>query len=401
LFKKWPYPKRIRIVSETKLVEEGGPIDTEIKTWWPEGKYEGFQNGKLYVSQFKTDNGWIVDKMTYQQKPREFEGATLGVVDFREPPPEDIYNACVGRMRRGGIILMSFTPLHSAAWIADRLVDSHDNNSVMVNADIEANCREHGVRGILEHRDIERMIQNWDPEEREARATGKFMHLSKVIFGGAFKRAFHVIPNDVEPPADAQWGVSVDPANGKPWAIGVFWVDRRGQIVFDSEYPDGDFTKLKESYFATPDYVNVINSMTAGKQVEWRIIDRHFANERDHNHSTLKKALGELGLDFQNSYNSEEEIKTGIQSIKDYLRFDDSRPIDGLNYPRLMVKERCKNIIRGFERWCRDERGEPERLSPYKDHIDLVRYAVCAKPEVYERRPAPERRAGYVLGSAA
>lgn len=399
IFERWPFPeKHIRLVTESQLVTESGPIDKEIAAWWPRGRYTSHKGGKQYITHYKTDTGFLIDKMTYEQEPEEFEGVNLGMVVFSEPPPEDIYNRCVSRLRRGGIILIVMTPLTSAAWIQDRLLDHKD--AVVVTGDIEANCREHGVRGQLNHIDIERMISQWTQEEIEARVHGRFAHLSNVILGSAFNRKYHVIEDDVEPGPGCQWFHIVDPARGKPWAMAWGWVDPRGQLTFDREYPLELWTNCRETVLGLKDYADLIKIMDGRQRVETRIIDRHFANSRNDYGTTLKQDLLEkFGLEFQDSYSCEEEVETGIQKVKDLLRFNERMPIDSLNFPRLRVKKRCNNIIRSLERWDRDkETLKPKADSSYKDHWDLVRYAAMANLEVYVPRPFQPRGAGYVLG---
>src|SRR5882672_9902881 len=102
LFRKWPYPRRLRFVTNPKLVEEIGPLHSEIKKWWPRGKYESVKGGKSYYSQYKA-NGFILDIMSYDQDLAQFEGATLGGVFFDEPPVRSIWNASLARLRMGGI----------------------------------------------------------------------------------------------------------------------------------------------------------------------------------------------------------------------------------------------------------------------------------------------------------
>lgn len=398
LFERWPFPeKHIRLVTESQLVTESGPIDKEINVWWPKGRYTSHKDGKQYITRYKTDTGFLIDKMTYEQEPEEFEGVNLGFVGFSEPPPEQLYDRCVSRLRRGGIIVIVMTPLTSAAWIQDRLLDHKD--AVVVVGDIEANCKEHGVRGVLNHSDIERMISQWKPEEIDARVHGKFTHLSNVILGKAFDRRFHVISDDVEPSPGSQWFHVVDPARGKPWAMCWGWVDPKGQITIDREYPLENWTSCRETNLTIKDYAGLIKIMDGKNQIETRVIDRHFANARNDYGTTLKQDLAnKFGLEFIDSYSCEEEVETGIQKVKDLLGFNSRMPIDGLNYPRLRVKERNKNVIRSLERWDRD----PETLRPkpdsfYKDHWDLVRYAAMANLEVYTPRSFTQR-SSYVLG---
>lgn len=399
IFERWPFPeKHVRIVTESSLLTDSGPTDKEINRWWPKNRYEASKQGKQYVSQYKTDTGFLIDKMSYQQDPSEFEGVTLGAVFFSEPPPKDIFNRCVSRLRRGGIIAIYMTPLTSAAWIQDELLDAKDTG--FVYADIEANCKQHGTRGNLEHVHIEQMMSKWDPEEVEARAYGRFTHLSNVILGKTFNRQYHVIPDDTPMPDGAQRFHVVDPARGKPWAMGWGWVDMRGRIVFEEEYPTQEWTKIKGTDLSTKDYVDLIRVKERGNPVEWRIIDRHYSNARDDYGNTLKLTLSDkFGLEFQNSYNCEEEIETGIQRIIDLMRVNTRMPVDESNFPKLCVKARCHNIIRALERWDRDQNTmRPKAESPYKDHFDIVRYVAMAGLEPYIPRQFEKRGLGYVQG---
>jgi phage terminase large subunit-like protein len=399
LFEKFTYPKRIRIGTESKNVETIGSIDQEITKWWPKGRYEGFKAGKMFVSQYKTDNGFLIDKMSYEQERKEWESATLGVACFDEPPPKEIFAATVSRLRQGGVMLFYMTPLMDSAWIQDELVDVASKDTGVVFCEMEDNCKEHGVRGILEHRHIEKMIENMDPDEKLARSKGQFMHLSNVILGGAFKREIHIVGNDYQPQGDATWGMCVDPAAGKPWAMCWFWVDGRGQVCIDSEYPMDDFTKMKESRFTTKDYIEIMHNIEGDKKMEWRILDRHFGNQRNFSGRTLKMDLNDgWGMDFIDSYNCEEELEIGINKVKSYLRINEAEPLSTSNFPKLVIKDRCRNVIRSLDRWRRDAKMQPERLSPYKDHFDLVRYIVMSEPEVYRYKPLPPPRQAYAVG---
>lgn len=390
IFRKFPFPKRARIGSEPKNMQEIGSIDQEINTWWPKGRFSGSKDGKLYISRYNIDNGWLLDKMSFDQEKKEWESATLGLAVFDEPPPEAIWSATVARMRKGGLILFFLTPLGNSAWIQDKLIDTHSEKTFTVFADIEKNCKTHGVRGQLEHAHIEAILdelKRTNIDEYEARANGKFVHMSNVILGSSFSREHHIVSDELKAPHGSQWGMVVDPASGKPWAIAYYWVDARGQIVFDREYPLEDFTQVKESNNTIFNYRDIIKIMDEGNEIHWRIIDRRYANQKDGYGNTLKGDLyDKFNIDFMNSYDCGEEIDTGIQKMKDYLAFNRNLPIDTVNFPKLLVKERCKNIIKSLERWSRDPITlQPDRRSPYKDHFDLVRYVVMSepKPEYY------------------
>ena len=126
LFEKWPYRKRGRIVSDPTTIQ--GVIIPELKKWFPVDRYTTNKGGKNFEAQWQTDTGWLIDLMTYEQDAKEFESATLGFCWFDEPPPSAIYKATVARMRKGGIIFITATPLTGSAWMYDTLVTAAQRN---------------------------------------------------------------------------------------------------------------------------------------------------------------------------------------------------------------------------------------------------------------------------------
>lgn len=408
LFEAWPYPKRIRIVTESKNVEEIGAIDQEIKTWWPQGKYKASKGGKQYYSLYEAED-WIIDKMSYEQDVKEFESSTLGIAWFDEPPPKPIFDATKWRMRKGGIIIITMTPLEGAAWIFEEggLLDSE--NCAIVYADTEDNCREHGVRGQLEHKHIENMLKDAPEAEKKARKEGKPLSSVNTIFGPMWVPDVHVIEDEVEPPPGSQFGMTVDPGDGKPYAITWWWVDPRGHIVFDYNWPEENWVKvLRNKDYQTlrmEDYLKVFQQYEKGRSIEWRIFDRHYGNTRDGRtgRSLIDDWNQMFGVEFQPSYNCEEEVDTGIKMVKNYLKFDPKQPINGMNVPRIYVKKRCRNVIMSLPKWPYRVDPEtyiakPDKGSVYKDFCDDVRYTCMLKPEVYVPRARVQRQAGYVLG---
>lgn len=124
LYKNFPFLKKGRIVSDpTTLTEKTIP---ELKKWFPDKRYNATKGDKHYEAKWKTDTGFEFDLMSYEQDAREFEAVDLGWAWFDEPPPEVIYKATVSRMRRGGIIFMTETPLKGSAWLYDKFITSPD-----------------------------------------------------------------------------------------------------------------------------------------------------------------------------------------------------------------------------------------------------------------------------------
>lgn len=119
LFNKFPYLKRGRIVSDATTITE--QIVPELEHWLPAGRYQTSKHSKPYAYNWQTDSGFNFNLMTYDQEIKEFESVTLGWAWFDEPPPETIYKATVSRMRRGGIIFITATPLMGSAWMFDKI----------------------------------------------------------------------------------------------------------------------------------------------------------------------------------------------------------------------------------------------------------------------------------------
>ncbi len=124
LFKKFPYLKKGRIISDpTTLVQK---IVPELKFWFPSGQYTPSNEGKNYEYKWRTRTGFEFDLMSYEQDTKEFESVDLGWCWCDEPPPEEKYKATVSRMRRGGIIFITETPLTGSAWLYDKFITSPD-----------------------------------------------------------------------------------------------------------------------------------------------------------------------------------------------------------------------------------------------------------------------------------
>lgn len=305
LFKDWPFLKRGRIVSTPTNIEKN--IIPELKHWFPEGRYTTKKGNKSFESLWETDTGWNFDLMTYEQDPMEFEGITLGWAWFDEPPTEAILKATIARMRKGGIIIITATPLAGSAYMYDSFakgsfdveMKSKENGAIIkyqrkvayIEADIESACREHGVRGHLKHSDIENMIAEYSEDEKQARIYGKFQHLVGLIFK-QWDRKIHMIkPFDVNIKDFAVYEF-LDPHPRNPDAILWVAVDRNG-------------TK----YVVDELYINVTSEEELAMKIkakasQYRIIRRmadpsaFVLNQHDQEGKTLADKLSSFGLTY-------------------------------------------------------------------------------------------------------
>lgn len=104
---------------------------------------------------------------------------------------------------------------------------------------------------------------------------------------------------------------------------------------------------------------------------------------------TLIDDFDELGITFDPSPG--EHLEEGITKINDLLDWDEARPIDALNCPRLMVCEECAALIFALENWT----GMDGKHGACKDPIDCIRYAVLAEADDVENEVVETRAGGW------
>lgn len=385
-FRNWPFPKRVRYITTSKNVEEIGPFHSEITKWWPKLKYEAIKASHSYYSQYSA-NGWVIDVMTYDQDPKQMEGPTLGLIITDEPPPKPLWATFASRLRLGGIILVTMTPLTDAAWFFDEVVPRH--SEAVVYGTMEDACKQHGVNGHLEHENIQRMIAEMDPEEREARAEGKAMYLRGLIWK-TYDERVHVLKENIKPPYGAPVWQIVDPHSDKPFACIWSFPDARGDLYIFDEWPNEDFYKMHNCQLTIQDYKKIFGDKEAGLNIYRRIIDRHFADTASaSNKRTLRQELASIGLIYQPSFKAEEEIETSIIKVRERFAYNTSQPLSALNQPSIYINPSCTNTRRSLARWARDAKTG-KVLDAYKDFCDDVRYLVMDNPKIADPLPPQE-----------
>lgn len=379
----WKHPKHARIYSSPSELDEGGSIQKAIKKYFPANRYEAIKGRYSYPQKFIIDNGWTFDLFSYERDPEEAAGPNIGLQAVNEPPPEKLWGEILARSRAGGIIVGGMTSLTGNPWVVDGIFGKANGQDVRVRFGSSCeNCIEHGVDGNLSHKNIVRILDQYDADEREARFSGKPLSMSGRILKG-FDRSVHIAKEEFWPPSNGvSNGQIVDPAIGKPLAVLWRYVDGAGVLNYYDESPDFKFEGARDSNLTVKEYADIFRSREAGRTISTRILDRHFGNvRRTLGGKTLKEEFADEGIEFQDSYTSGEEVETGIFKIKEYLRYDKTKPIDSLNRPRIRISPRCINLIAALERWGRDPKtGKP--MEEYKDFCDLVRYDVMSNPEV-------------------
>lgn len=355
LLKNWPFDiKDGRIASDPTTIEK--TITPMLEEWFPKGRYTNKHKRKSYPSEWKTDNGWSFDIMTYEQSVKEYESATLSFVMFDEPPPNAIFKATVARMRKGGIISIWATPLTGSAWMYDEIIANPNPESQyrgFIEAEVEDACKIHGVRGFLEHEDIVKMVSQYDPEDMQARVFGKFQHLIGLVFK-KFRRDIHVIDT---PEINMQDYVVVQCYDTHPRVNeAVLWVafDRKGRAFVVDELwtnvPTGELVKMIKE-----------------KDAQYRVVKRYldpsaFNVDKRKGGSYAATLSNKYGLVYEPGSKRREDAR---KLIRDRLHYR----IAGDEYvqaPMIYFSNTCPRSIWEMEHWQWDDwRGKAaERKDP-------------------------------------
>ncbi len=392
LFKNWPFPKAGRIASEPTNIEKN--IIPALKFWFPDqelGRYKTRKNNKNFESVWTTDTGFTFDIMTYEQDPKEYEGPTLGWAWLDEPPPEAILKSIISRMRLGGIIFISATPLAGSAYLYDtfaagstkvHIVGPNGEQMVYtrpvsyVEADVWSACRDiPGTRGHLGKEDILKMIAEYDEDEKQARIYGKFQHLVGLVFK-QWNRQVHVIrPFHVNHHEYEVWQM-LDPHPRNPDAVLWCAVDKYGRkFVVDELY---------ESVRSTEELAYKIKQKDAQYRVTRRLIDpsAYVVNQHDADGKSLADRLSDYGLSYEPGTKQRTESNRRIGDALAYQEIAGQM----IKPPELYVFDSCQRTIWELEhfRWdewtgrSADKKNRKETPVDKDDHMieDLGRFVI-------------------------
>lgn len=405
MFHNFPYRQKGRIITESALVDKN--VVSELKFWFPQGKYETSKAGKHFESVWSIDGGmakggWDFDIMTYEQDPKEFEGVTLGWAWFDEPPPDAILKATIARMRRGGIIIITATPISGSAHLYDMFASGEvevevvlregddpikvKRNVYHITADVESACKEHGIRGHLDHDHIVQMVAEYPEDERQARIYGKFAHLIGLVYKN-FDRNIHVIKPFNITDRDFIVYEYLDPHPRNPDAALWVAVDRHGtKYVIDELY-------------ITPEDKRDLASKIKNKASQYRIGGRWadpWIFNKDQHHGTNDKNLDEQLQDQGLVYLPAPKQRTAAnERIKTALNH---QVINGhmLRAPEVYIFDHCKRLIWEIEHYRWDEwkgrtgenRNRKEKPVDKDDHmIENLGRALISEHQFVEMQP--------------
>jgi hypothetical protein len=419
----WPFLKSARLVSTRESLKDLGPIQRAMKSTFPKDRWSQNRGpGTAYYSEGKADNGWEWDCLTYDQAVLQAAGANKGLILFSEPPPVDIFYESCTRLRGNGMVLLEMTQLDMAQFNEDLVnagalvLDGKRVGEVRITrGDVEDACRDHNPGGHRSHSAIEADIALWPAEEREARRTGKPLHLSGRIYPnwGDANELLELPAYHQECWTKGMVRISsvIDPHDRKPWACAWFATFPNSDVITIAEWPPFDFAAAKSSPVNDiEDYRGMILDTEAsiGKPIWKRIMDPNFgAAPKSGSGQSVMQMLASPCRSCKARYPREEvrqnckhrlvyvgapnDIREGHIRVRTAIGGEEN----GVRSKFFTMREACPNMNYGIRRYAWKEEknpikglGEMPQLVN-KDFPDLPRYGYNARFDKWPTEPEP------------
>lgn len=422
---RWTYAKKIWIVaSGTNLTENIEPLLRSFLRTEHAKDLETAKNGKQYTSHwYIPETGFHINCRTFEQPADAYEGATVGMIWYDEPPPEPIYDKGVGRMIQGGIVLMAATPLFGAGFLYDKYVPGgQDPNSIYYHREaaiwdnvIEKagkwTAEELVARGLdlnevgylvgenkgnITNEEAEIAISEMKEEEKDARIYGKFMFLSGRVYKKYDEkinkiRSFEINPNEYKIVC------AIDPHQRRPAMVGWFAVDHENVWYMIDEWPRRSENGGR-SYEEMDNYIGGFREMlTDMRRIEVernlhlvqrdiiRVIDPRFGSQLNPN--VGRTMIEEISM-ISRKLNPEYPFNfTPANADLDYRikTTEDKLNLDKFGDPSFFIMDRCENTNNAMKYWSyKDFKGvaaegkyKSEMFQEiYKDEADVVGFAL-------------------------
>lgn len=401
--------KNIRIVSDPTHLGDTGAIHNEIVANWPAGKYSDDKHGKHYTSQYKTDTGWDVDIMTYEQDPKEFESKLVSFQWLDEPADPKIIGAVTSRMSKGGVILMTFTPVNRNAGAVLDVIDdlmAQGMSIKILSGSIEDNSIETGklnsrgtMRGLMTNQEIAEYKKGIPQDEQEQRLYGRVTFKSGKVYGKMFDRNYHVRDYDLDSAYARTWNnyMIMDPHRAYYPAMLWVGVAPDEQVIVWNEWPtyEGMGNRFydqirKGEYFTMPiskqaELIKMLDGGSFGMApILKRFIDPRFASATKNEWTKDTGGIIQEFLKYDVRFNMPpfESIDKQRVVIQEMIKVDKQLKPWGLqNTPQIIWMPHCKNSIRAMERHYYVDGAETE-AEDYKDFVDLLRYWLAGVDKV-------------------
>lgn len=432
------WPKSIWYVSNKDALKS---IDKKFKMWCSKDVIGAFKYSSQRLDHIKfPGSDWDCYFKTIDQDPQTFETADISVIIFDEPPPYRLFAAAVSRVRSGGIIIIPATPLFTAAWFVDNIIDvikkeGEKSDMVHQTVNVWTNCIEKAgywdlgwaglqPKGNLWKTNIDFMIKHWDPDELEARRDGIFKYLTGLIYKIYDQTIWlKTTQSPAMNPKYYAYRMLIDPHERRPPAI--YWariyqsgnhyyryIMRTWPSIYDNEYHNLPFHRIKDAGKLTiRDFVRIIKRIEEELKIPIRsrikrVMDPNFGNKRDADTGLTTaqmytRAAEEL-LKEQWSFNTRavNNLYYGHDAVKQMLKPDQ------YNISPLLLDPNCDELDYGFRHYSWEDlttkQAEKKEISLKvkeigKDFMDLLRYDAMVPVTVdeWERQYDPYEDVDY------
>lgn len=190
--------------------------------------------------------------------------------------------------------------------------------------------------------------------------------------------------------------MAIDPGGSKNWFMLWVAVDAAGTWWIYREWPDDDDWALpgntiegkpgpasKGRGLGIRDYVELIKGAEDGEEIFERYIDpRMGAAERQSadGATTIISDLDDADMTVIPAPGV--DVENGLQLINNLLSWNQEKPLDSVNAPRIYISDRCQNLIYAMSEYT-SKGGATEAT---KDPVDALRYLAVSNIEHFDTK---------------
>jgi phage terminase large subunit-like protein len=188
-------------------------VQPKILKWLPKSKIKKITYIQRGIIDFiELIDGWHINFKNYEQGADKYQGKDVDIAWCDEEPPKDIWTEIQMRLiDRGGVTLLTMTPVNGMTWVYQEIWEKNKTNN------IECFLMDMDSNPYLPQEEKDRVLAGLTDQEKQIRKEGKFIALHGLIYP-QFSESKHVIPS-FDIPTDWRRVVSVDPHLAKPTSV--------------------------------------------------------------------------------------------------------------------------------------------------------------------------------------
>lgn len=382
----------IRIVAPSVSLGRNGSLFKAINKWIPKAEWSDYRD--FYHT--LTINGQVIQLLSNNQSTEQHSGDSCDLIIIDEPLSSELWAENVGRLRLGGYLLNTITPLRGCDYLADIIQRPEEYPQASFSKiSIYDNLEENG--GVLRKSDIDALEVMWrnHPEELPARLYGDMIKLAGNVFQ-EFSQDKHVL--EELPKDNYVYGYVIDPHLVKEPAVLVYAQNMQNEIFIIDEYPKREWHLIKHTNKTIKDFCADIKDMLGGRPMAYTLGDPNFMNVKLPNIvGTMASEYRQNGIPVSTRVNDSHYL--GVGKIHEMLNnyeetyFDEetNELSEIIQKPKLYFLSKCKNMISAMTRYRYTDRSDTDKLTvneivetEYKCFVDCLRYA-CMSVKTYEK----------------